>query len=210
MDDLRPSAFSMALIGLVLNRVDVLLLSAFVPAAAVGPYYAAVQIAAIGAFGLNAINVVLAPMISECHAKGDLKELTQLTRRAAMLSLVATGAVTLGAVVLGEPVLEMFGPKFSQAYVPLLIILTGQVINAGCGPVGYLLTMTRYTHIAPRLFGTAALMNIGLSLLLIPRFGMYGAAAATATALVAWNLAALAFVLRYLKINPTIFGLASS
>jgi O-antigen/teichoic acid export membrane protein len=43
----------------------------------------------------------------------------------------------------------------------------------------------------PLLLGAAALLNLGLDFWLVPRYGGLGAAAATITSLVVWNLLAL-------------------
>ena len=197
--------FFLAFIGIVLNRVDVLVLGGFVGAEAVGPYYAAVQLAAIALYGLNAVNTILAPMIAECYAAGNHATLSRLVHRAAWLTFAVTATVSLAAAIGGRWVLELFGSGFSVAYVPLLIILGGQCVNASTGPVGFLMTMTRFEAQAPWIFGGGAVLNLLLSILLIPSLGIVGAAIAIATATIAWNLAALVFVRRKLGVNPTIF-----
>jgi O-antigen/teichoic acid export membrane protein len=62
-----------------------------------------------------------------------------------------------------------------------------QVLNAATGTAGYLLVMTHYERPAAVMFGLAAVLNVLLNLLLIPRFGMTGAAIASAIALVLLN-----------------------
>ena len=56
---------------------------------------------------------------------------------------------------------------------------------------------------------TAAL-NVALNLLLIPSYGMAGAAAATAVTTAVWNLAMLVYGWRVLHINPTMIPLHRS
>lgn len=196
--------FFLAVIGIVLNRVDVLVLGGMTGAADVGPYYAAVQIGAISAYGLNAVNTILAPLIAERYAAGDRDALAKLVHRAAWLTFSVTGLVCLVAAGLGRWILGLFGPGFEVAYIPLLIILGGQCVNAASGPVGFLMTMTRFERQAPAIFGGGAVVNVLLSVLLIPQLGILGAATATATATVVWNVAALVFVRRNLDVNPTI------
>ena len=54
----------------------------------------------------------------------------------------------------------------------------------------YVLNMTGYERISNRILWTTALVNVGLNLLAIPRWGIVGAAMATAVSLAIWNVGA--------------------
>lgn len=200
--------FLLATIGIVSNRVDVLILGGFAGADEVGPYYAAVRLGALALYGLTAVNTILAPMIAESYAAKDHATLDRLVRHAAKLTFIVTAAVTLALAIAGPWILGLFGKGFAEvAYVPLLIILGGQCVSAAAGPVGFLMTMTRYERQASWFMGFGAGLNVLLSLALIPRFGLIGAAIASASGIVAWNLSALLFVRTRLDVNPTVLRL---
>ncbi|HEY3520621.1 MAG TPA: oligosaccharide flippase family protein [Rhodanobacteraceae bacterium] len=202
--------FFLAAMGIANNRADVLILGALAGAVVVGPYYAAVRLAALAVYGLSAVNTILAPMIAESYVAGEHDKMAKMVHHAAKLTFVVTMAVALPLAIAGHWILGLFGKGFAEAaYVPLLIILLGQCINATAGPVGFLMTMTRYEREAPWFTGGAALLNVLLSLALIPPFGLIGAAIATAFSTIAWNLTALVFVRRKLGVNPTILPMAS-
>jgi O-antigen/teichoic acid export membrane protein len=154
--------------------------------------------------GLSAINVIAAPMISELYWHDRHAELRRLVRLAA-LGVVATAfpAVIL-LVVFGRPILRLFGPAFVTGYAALVILCCGQLINALAGSVGFLMTMTGHQKQAAVIVAVTATLNVALNLLLIPPYGMAGAAAATAVTTAAWNLAMLAYVWTVLRINPTL------
>lgn len=201
--------FLLATIGIVLNRVDVLILGGLAGAQEVGPYYAAVRLAAVAVYGYSAVNTILAPMIAESYAANDHATLARLVRHAAKLIFVVTAATTLATAVVGHWVLGLFGKGFAEAaYIPLLIILGGQCLSAVAGPVGFLLTMTRYERQASWFLGLAAALNVLLSIALIPVFGLIGAAIASALGNIAWNLSGLLFVRTQLDVNPTVLPLA--
>jgi O-antigen/teichoic acid export membrane protein len=200
--------FLLAAIGIVSNRVDVLILGGFAGADEVGPYYAAVRLAAIAAYGLTAVNTILAPMIAESYAVEDHATMARLVHHAAKLTFVVTATVGIGIAVAGYWVLGLFGKGFAEAaFIPLLIILAGQCISAAAGPVGFLMTMTRYERQASWFMALAATLNIVLSVALIPLFGLIGAAIASAVGIVAWNLSGLLFVRSRLDVNPTVLPL---
>lgn len=200
--------FLLAAIGVVSNRVDVLILGAMLGANEVGPYYAAVRLASVAIYGLTAVNTILAPMIAESFVADDHATLKRLVHHAAKLTFVVTAAVALGIAIAGHWVLGLFGKGFAEvAYVPLLIILGGQCISAAAGPVGFLMTMTKYERQASWFTALAASLNVALSVALIPVFGLIGAAIASASGIIAWNLSGLVFVRTRLDVNPTVLPL---
>ncbi|HEY9110389.1 MAG TPA: oligosaccharide flippase family protein [Rhodanobacteraceae bacterium] len=202
--------FLLAAIGIVSNRVDVLILGGFAGAEEVGPYYAAVRLAAIAAYGLTAVNTILAPMIAESYAAEDHATMARLVHHAAKLTFVVTAAVALAIAVAGYWALGLFGKGFAEAaYIPLLIILAGQCVAAMTGPTGFLMTMTRYERQASWFMALAAVLNVVFSVALIPIFGLMGAALATALGSVAWNVSGLTFVRSRLHVNPTVLPLPS-
>lgn len=182
-----------------------LIIGGFLGAARVGPYYAAVQIAAFASFGLNAVNSILAPMVAEHHAAGRHGLLAQLMRRAAQLSFLSTSVLAGGLAIFGRPLLGLFGPGFTVAYVPLLILLVGEWLGTCAGSVGFLLTMTRFQREAPIIFLSGLVASLLLAVLLVPEWGLTGMAVSTVAGWAVWNLIALNYVYRKLRINPTIF-----
>src|SRR5690606_14902262 len=77
---------------------------------------------------------------------------------------------------------------FRTGYVALLILVFGQLINAGMGCVVVLLNMTGHERDTLNGVAVAAVANLLLNFLLIPRFGINGAAASTAVSLALWNI----------------------
>ena len=191
-------------IGLALNRVDVLILGGMLGDTKVGPYYAAMQLGAIPYYWLSATFVIVAPMIVESYSAGKFEALADLLRRSALTLFIVTTILCVGTALAGRWLLGLFGSGFEIAYVPLLIILSGRLFVGAIGMVGCLISMTKLISKVPILFGFGAVTNIALSVILIPYFGIVGAAVAAAVAPICWMLAALAVVLRKLHLNPTI------
>jgi O-antigen/teichoic acid export membrane protein len=203
------SGFALMLMSsmqLVLNRLDVLMLGAIVGPAAAGIYMVVSKLAELTTFALSTTNTVVAPMISEYHVAGNRDDLQRLLGLSARIIAVVTTAFAVVFWVLGEWGLSLFGEEFKAGYTALLILIAGQVFNGLCGPVGFLATMTGHERWAAANQFVAAALNVLLNSLLIPRYGMVGAALATATSMAVWNLSLLAFVRVRLRLNPTIFS----
>jgi O-antigen/teichoic acid export membrane protein len=82
------------------------------------------------------------------------------------------------------------------ARVALLILVFSQLINTMSGSVGVILNMTGKEKVFRNILSIALVINITLNILLIPRFGIEGAAIASATSLVFWNLYSVYYVYR--------------
>jgi len=198
--------FLMSAMSLVLHQSDIIMVGIMLDTEHAGIYAVAVRISELVIFGLTAVNAIAVPMISELYSTGKHLELQR------MITLAARGIfvfILIGCAVLltlGEYVLGLFGEEFVTAYVPLLILLAGQSVNALAGSVGFLMTMTGHQNQAAWIIGVSALINIILNIILIPMFGIIGAAIATAGTTVLWNGLMLVYVLRNLNINPTILA----
>jgi O-antigen/teichoic acid export membrane protein len=99
-------------------------------------------------------------------------------------------------------VLGLFGHGVRGGAVPLAILCGAMLVATACGPVDMILLMTgrSSTNLANTAFALA--LNVGLNLLLIPRWGMTGAAVAWAVSIAANNLVPLAQVRRSTGMHP--------
>ncbi|MGW8268779.1 MAG: flippase, partial [Longimicrobiales bacterium] len=127
---------------------------------------------------------------------------TRVARWTFWPSLALAAILVLGA----GPVLDLFGEGFARARWALAILVLGQVVNAAMGPVGHLMNLTGHGRESAVVYGTAAGVNVGLNLLLIPAMGMEGAAVATATSVILWNLWLFALVRRRVGVHSLFIG----
>jgi len=187
----------------VINRqTDILMLGAFAPPQTVGIYRVAVQGATLVAFGLQAVNMVVAPHFARLYQQGDLKGLQRLVTQSARGIVMLTLPVAAVFIAFGEPILHLvFGHEYTPAATPLAILAIGQFASAFFGSVAFLLNMTGHENDTARGVTLAAMTNIVLKLFLIPTLGAVGAAMATATSLALWNLLLLSAVRRRIGIQ---------
>jgi O-antigen/teichoic acid export membrane protein len=175
--------------GMILNRIDLLFLGALASASAAGVYRSASALASLIAFGLLAVNAVAGPNFSRLHADTDLAEIRRTLILATQLSLACAVPIVGVLMVFGRDIITVvYGRPFVDAYAPLILLALGQLFNAATGPVGSLLVMTgqeRWNMIAVI---TALAIVTPAYLVLVPRFGAAGAAAAAATGVVVLNI----------------------
>lgn len=194
-------------IRLLMNRTDVLMLGVLVDSTAAGVYAVASQMAVLVGFGLMAVNMIAGPLVAELHTQGrteDLQRLVTLASRGVLAFAVVTAA---GLIACGPWLLALYGEEFAAAYPPLVLLTCAQVISGAAGSVGFLLAMTGEERLAAWTTAAGGVLNVVLNALLIPHFGLIGAAAATAAANVAWNLSLVLVVRRRLGLRPTAIGI---
>ena len=185
---------------LVLNRIDIMMLGALSGKAGAGIYAVAARVSWLVTFFLEAVSMIAAPLISELYTGKRMAELQRMTYHAVLASTIFATAVCLVLLAFGRFFLGLFGPEFSAGYTALGVLSFAQLINAVTGPSGFLLTMTGHENSYSRILFFALLLNILLNYLLIPRYGMNGAAVATALANILLNAWSVILIRRRLGI----------
>lgn len=191
---------------LILHQIDILMIGAILDSEQVGIYSVASRITGLVVFGLSAVNSIAAPMISELYSTGRHQELQRTVTLAARGIFVFTLIASMSLAIMGEYVLGFFGDEFVIGYIPLIILLGGQAINAMSGSVGFLMIMTGHHNQAAMIIGGSAILNILMNAIFIPLYGIVGAAISTAATTALWNLMMLAYVWRRMDINPTVLS----
>lgn len=192
---------------LVNSQTDLVMLGWFAADEKVGIYRVAVQMAGLVTFVLQIVNGVVAPHFARLHAAGDSDQLQRLVTRSAQITLLGAVPVALIFIVFGGVLLGwVFGAAFEAGNGALIILAIGQLVNAGMGSVGFLLNMTGYERDTVKGVVVAAMLNVPLNFLLIPVWGMKGAALATAVSLIVWNVVLWHVVRSRLGLNSTAFN----
>lgn len=188
-----------------LKQTDVIMLGILQDTTAAGIYSVMVRLSDLAMFGLLAANAMAAPMIAELYASGKRAELERVVQLAVRGSLAFMVLASIGLVLFGKAIVSLYGEGFESGLVALYILLAGQIINASTGPVGFVVSMTGHQNKLALVQAVCAVLNIVLNALLIPRYGMQGAAIATATAMVCWKIWLLIFIRRAIGIRISPF-----
>lgn len=185
---------------LVMKWTDTVMLGIWTPSDQVGIYGAAMKTAMLTSFALLAVNSIAAPKFSEMYAAGEMTDLAHLARDLAKLLSIGTLPLVLLFLFMPRTVLSIFGPAFAAGGTALVILAVGQFVNVTTGSVGYLLMMTGNEKDMRNITVGVAVLNVALNWILVPRFGIEGAAVATGTSLALTNLVAAFVVYRRLSI----------
>ncbi|RWP09471.1 MAG: lipopolysaccharide biosynthesis protein [Mesorhizobium sp.] len=188
----------------LLTNADVLMVGAYMNPNDVAVYFATVKTLALVHFVYFAVKAGVAQRYAQ-FTHGEPEKLAAFARETVSWTFWPSLLMALLVLVLGEPMLSLFGPEFVAGYPLLFLLVFGVVARAAVGPCESLLTMSGNQNICAAVYAMTLALNIGLNLVLIPLFGLWGAAMATAFAMI-FEAGALSFtVWRRLGIVMVIF-----
>jgi len=191
---------------LLLSYTDVLVLQQFRSSEEVGVYFAVVKTLALVSFIHYAMSATTAHRFAEYHALGDKPRLSAYVAHAIKWTFWPSLAATVLLLALGKPLLWLFGSQFVGGYDIMFIAAVGLVVRSAIGPVERLLNMLGHQHICALAYALAFVMNVMLCTALVPRFGGYGAAAATSISLTFETVLLFWIVRRRLGLHVLAFG----
>ena len=190
---------------LLLRQSDILMVSYFLGNTKAGYYSVAAKLALLASLGLSVADYVFMPKIAALFESRQLMKLQQFVRNSSLQILSITLPVVFLLFLGGKWILGFFGNAFSFSYVPLIILLCGQVINAMTGMVGGLMSMTGYQKTFFAFYFFAFIIQFTLNIILIPIFDIVGAAIGSSLAMIFLNICAYIFVKKKLKIKASFF-----
>jgi O-antigen/teichoic acid export membrane protein len=189
-----------ACLQLVMTWTSTLALGMWATPRDVGIFGIANRTATLTSFILLAVNNIAAPKFAALHRAGDLATLGRVARDSARLMALVAAPMLIVCLILPGPVMRIFGADFESGAAVLSILAAGQFVNVVTGSVGFVLIMCGYERMYRNAFVVCAASSIALNGLLIPRFGILGAAIATAGTLALQNLVAAMLVWRKLGV----------
>jgi O-antigen/teichoic acid export membrane protein len=195
-----------------------LVLGVFETMGAVGVYNVAFRTAALSTLVLFAFSGIFSPMVSSLYRRGLSRDLGYLYKDVSRWAFTGALAFFLLTALLAKDIMAVFGDEFVWGWPVIVVVAAAQLFSSSVGPTARVLAMTGHQRIVM----VAALGSIvaaaALNLLLVPAFGIFGAAVATAVAVVSVNVVTVLFVHRLLGFwpfsaryaKPVIAGLAAA
>jgi O-antigen/teichoic acid export membrane protein len=189
---------------LLLSNLDIIMLKHWVAPNEIAKYFAAARTIAPLTFIYFAVSAVASHQLAKAHSAGDRDQLTGNMRRYITCTFWPTVAGLFVIMVIGQFLLDLYGKGFREGYSLFPILAVGILFQAATGPLRHLLMMTGNQNALAQTLTASTLLNIVLNVLLIPHWGIAGAAIATSASLSAACLSMAAVAYRRLGIVPII------
>ncbi len=183
---------------LIINWSDIIMLSIFSTEKNIGIYNASQRISEISSITLFAINAIATPKFVEFYSKNDMKGLQSTVVKSTKLILISSFPILTIFILFPKTILSINGPEFILGYMALTFLCIGKFFNSISGSVGYILQMTNNQKAFQNVMFLAAMINIFLNYLFIPKFGYNGAAFASMITVIVWNTILVVIIKRKL------------
>ena len=184
-----------------MHWMDILMLGYFTDATTVGLYHPAARTAGLLQALLLSFLSIYAPMMAQFHSEGDRNKMVDTYKLVSRWLLMCAIPISAVFIIFPGKVLLLFGPEYLPSAKILVILTWATFIQAIFGAAGPTLSMSGHTKLV--LWNTigAFLLNFGLNIFLIPKYGIIGAAIATLISLTAVGFARTIQVGVILKMN---------
>ena len=167
---------------------DKYVISYFLGVTAVGIYSAGYVLGSAPMLFAAVLGYVLPPTVSKLYDEGRMNEVKTHLSYSLKYSLALAIPFVFGAAILAKPVLGLFSTAeiASEGYFILPLVTLSSLFFAAYAPIFNILILVKKTKIIGAIWITCMLVNLGLNILVVPRWGIIGAAITT---IIAYGLA---------------------
>lgn len=167
------------------TQIDTVLLGFFLRPSDVGVYAIAVLLAQIITLIPSAIQRVTAPVIAKDYANGEVKKIRLMIFTTMKKTFIFSLILGVFILIFGYFFIDLILTKdYANSYIPLMILLVGYIIYAPYISVAFTFGGMGKVHIPFRISVFITILNIIFNVLLIPQFGISGAAIASSLSLI--------------------------
>lgn len=142
------------------------------------------------------------PVISKLYSQNKIKEIEETLSNIIKLILIFVIPCFILICFKGNKLLELFGKEYSKYSLVLLLLSIGTLIDTSSGPIGAVLTMTKYQKITLYNSIFSLILNIFMSLFLVGKYGLIGVALSTTISIMINNLISIICNKLLLNIMP--------
>ena len=201
--------FISSFLAIILNRIDILMLSFYLPADQVGIYSIANRLAVLVFFIASSTFAIFSPTIAKYFGVKDRGEIQRLLNYFTRGVLIATIPIFLIITIFNKDVLAVFGEECVTGSPALVILASSFLINSIFGFAGQVLGVVGRSKLILINSIGASILNIVLNVVLIKRYGIVGAAFATGFSIVVVNIARVIeiFFLEHYSVIKTFLAL---
>lgn len=196
-----PMVFSI-FFGNLTRQIDVVMLGLFVSAAEVGLYIVVVRIIVLAEVVFGIFMPIFNPFVTDLYEKKELSKLSNLLKTITRWSVAISFPVFLSLFFFPGLFLYFFGSEFIQASACLSILAIVHLFSSTSGLPSSIIFMSGRSDITFKNNSAMLLLNVLLNYLLIPEYGILGAAIATGISLVLIAFIRITEVYYLMKIHP--------
>ncbi|GGV14612.1 hypothetical protein GCM10010182_39080 [Actinomadura cremea] len=191
-----------------LQRSDIVLIAALASPRDAAIYTAATRFIVFGQLAAQSLQQVMQPAVSRHMAMDDVAGAQRVMAVGTTWTVAVTWPLYLTLAAGAHVFLMVFSPEYAaEGQSTTIVLALTMLLATAVGPADVVLLMAGRSGLSLGNNAAALVVNMVLNVVLIPLFGVPGAAAARAAALGTRNVLPLLQIRRILHISPTGAGL---
>jgi O-antigen/teichoic acid export membrane protein len=174
------------------TNIDNLIIGAYLGTSAIAVYTVAIRVAEYQRQLCGQFSGFLFPLVVRFDASRDVEALHATLLDGSRIALGLVAGATLCLIAFGDQIVAMWmGPEFAGSVAPLYVMVLAGVVMVAQGPAGTILLATGRHRLVAAASVLDILLNIGLSVALVSRYGLMGVAIGTALPYAVLNITVL-------------------
>jgi O-antigen/teichoic acid export membrane protein len=186
--------------SVMISAIPIFLLEYFISQSEVGIFSITFRISGLVSLSLVIVNTVAAPKFSELYWSKKMNDLQKMISQSAKIMFWIALLIGLVLIIWSEEWLGLFGEEFRKGKIALIILVISQLINASTGSVGILMNMSGHQKKLRNIIVTASIISFCIYIILIPLYGIIGAAIGCLISNILVNITAVIFVHRKMNL----------
>ncbi len=199
-----------AVIDVIALNADTVLVGLFVSPEQAGVYFNAFRTAGLMTLIGYAVTLALAPMLARHYHEGDIAKAQLFTSLSVLAGFFASLCFFVFFLVFGGTVMGLFGDGFAEGWPILIVLSVGLLVEAAIGPSRTVMMMTGQERAYVLVFGAITAAGLALQAVVLPHYGLLGAALVAMAARIVSQLVIGAWCILRVGVDPTLFGLMRS
>ena len=156
-------------------------------------------------FGFSSLNVLLSPKISRFFKNKEFLKLESHINLISIIGFIIGLLIFIIFLIFSNTILLYFGPEFVMAKKSINVLVITFLIHCLLGPSLILMMYTKLHKEACAILFLSLVIKIILNIIMVPAFGIYGAALASSITGILSYLLMTYYIMRNIKVNPTAF-----
>lgn len=184
--------------------IDLLLLSHSLSREELAIFGVCTRLFSLISFGVAAVYAVTMPDMFESEAKADREAFKRKVGDANFVASIISVVLFGGMAVVAPLLLMLFGPSFSAGAAPLAVLCLALVVRSVMGPAALVLSIHDRPYASLPFVAAGIGSLIVCNWLLVPMFGLMGAALSAIAAITIWSVSLWWMVLRTAQMDVSI------
>lgn len=179
---------------LMVGNIDILMLGAMIDYSSAAIYAIAFYMGTVIAVPQRSINKIAAPLIADFFKSKKYGDIEVLYRRTAINQLIAGSLLYVGIWANLHNVIDLLPGEYAGIYWVVVILGLAKLFDMATGINGHLIINSKHFRFDLYTNILLAVLTVITNYILIPMYGLEGAAAATALSIFIYNFVKFIFV----------------